>query len=117
MENSFSKMYETYLSEREGLEVIRSEKGFIAYQMDYTKRACLINDYFILDAYRRSGEGYRLADIVFTICKERGIEKVYCQSDIKAKGHRVAALSILNYGFDVFQTQGDLIFYSMELSK
>ena len=109
-------MIENYLKERENLQIVKSDKGFILFKL-FEDKTALISDYYTKPEFRKNGEGYKLADIVFSICKERGIERVFCQSDISANGHRVAALSILNYGFDIVRLEGNLIIYSMEVSK
>ncbi len=106
-------MYEQYIKERENLDVIKTDKGFICYRIDFPN--CLINDYFVLPEYRQSGHGYFLANQVFEICSQAGVKSVYCQTDDRATGVALATFTIENFGFDLIKKEGPLNFYKMEI--
>lgn len=112
--------YLNYLKEREGIEIIDHEYGFIFYKFLIDREGsinCYISDYFVNPEKRCKGYGYQLADSVFKLCREKGIKTVYCQSDISAKNHSIAALSILNYGFKIYRLDRNLIYYYMEVDS
>ncbi len=109
------EMYELYIKERENLDVIKTDKGFICYRMEFPD--CVINDYFVLPEYRQSGHGYFLANQVFQICKEAGIKTVYCFSDDRANGHDLSKFTIENFGFELNIKNGHISEYKMEVSE
>jgi GNAT superfamily N-acetyltransferase len=109
-----------YMKEREGLKSITNEHGFLLYKFLYEggiPKACLINDYYVIPEKRRNGLGFKLADQILEYCKARKIKRVFCQSDLRAHNHRGSMLSILNYGFDVYKTEGPIIHYFLEVDK
>lgn len=108
-------MYKQYIKEREGLDTIETDKGFICYRIEFP--TCFINDYFVMPKHRLEGHGYFLADQVFEICKGAGVQSVFCQSDERALNHEISRYTILRYGFEEFAKKGSLIFYKMDVEK
>lgn len=108
-------MYEQYIKERENLDVIRTDKGFIVYRMEFPN--CMINDYFVLKEFRKEGHGYFLANQVFQICKEAGIKTVQCQTDDRANGETLSKFTIENFGFELLRKVGPVSTYIMEVSE
>lgn len=90
-------MYFDYIKERENLDHIATESGFITFRIEGEN--CLISDYYVKPEFRRLHKGKFFADQVLELCKERGVKFVWCQSDESANGHEAARKSILKYGF------------------
>lgn len=107
--------YEQYIKERENLDVIKTDRGFICYRIEFPN--CVINDYFVAKEHRQNGHGYFLANQVFEICKGAGVKTVFCQSDERANGHSISKFTIENFGFELFKKDGPLSFYKMEVSE
>ena len=111
-------MYEKYIKERENLDSIRTDRGFIHYRIDKsTFPSCVINDYFVLEEFRRSGHGYFLANQVFQICKDAGVKTVLCYTDDAAEGVELSKFTIENFGFQLIEKEGRKSTYSMEVSE
>lgn len=108
-------MYEQYIKERENLDEIKTDRGFIHYKIENGN--AVINDYFVLPEFRKSGHGYFLANQVFELSKELGIKAVFCQSDERANGHELSRFTIENFGFELYHKEGPLNFYKMEVSE
>lgn len=108
-------LYAQYIKEREGKEVIEDRFGFIVYKIE--EDCAAIFEYFTLPKRRKKGRGFAMADEVFKICKKKGVEVVFCQSDERAKGWEIANLTILKYGFKEYMKKGPVHYYSMEVSK
>ena len=108
-------MYESYIKERENLDVIKTQKGFICYRIE--KDHVLINDYFVLPEFRKGGHGYFLANQVFELARELGIKEVFCESDERAKGHDLSKFTIENFGFELYHKIGPTNFYKMEVRE
>lgn len=108
-------LYEQYIKERENLDVIKTDRGFICYRIDFPN--CLINDYFVSREFRKEGHGYFLANQVFEICKQAGVKTVFCQTDDRASGIDLSKHTVENFGFELFKKEGPLGFYKMEVSE
>ena len=104
-------MYGKYVKEREGLDEIKTDKGFIHYKM--VGESCIISDYFVLPEFRREGHGDFLGNMVFEICKDAGIKTVYCQSDEDANRHDISRAAILAFGFKEIDKNENIHIYSM----
>lgn len=110
-----NSLYEQYIKERENLDVIKTDRGFVIYRMKFPN--CLINDIFIKKEFRQDGHASFLANQVFEICKGAGIKTVYCQTDERANGHEVSRVAIENFGFEFFKQDGTLSFFKLEVSE
>ncbi len=108
-------LYEQYIKERENLDVIKTDKGFITYRINFPN--CLINSYFVSKEFRQEGHGYFLANQVFEICKQAGVKTVFCQSDESANGHDLSKFTIENFGFELLEKEGAVSVYKMEVSE
>lgn len=108
-------LYEKYIKERENLDVINTDRGFIAYKFE--NENCLINDYYVLPEYRQQGHGYFLANQVFELCKELGIKKVFCQSDERANECALSTYTIEHFGFELYHKDGPINHFVMEVSE
>ena len=108
-------MYEQYIKERENLDTIKTDKGFICYRINFPH--CWINDCFVSKEYRQDGHATFLVNQIFEICKQAGVEDVLCQTDERAIGVQLSRLAILNFGFEEVKKDGPLIFYRMEVEK
>lgn len=102
-------MYKEYCKERENLETIETEKGFIIYRIDFP--ICIINDYYVKPEFRKNGHGEFLANQVFEICRQAGVKAVFCQSDEIANNHDISRKAIENFGFKLYTKQGSINHY------
>ena len=108
-------MYEKYIKERENLEMLKTDKGFICYRIDFP--SCVINDYCVLPEFRQEGHGYFLANQVFELCKQAGVKTVHCFSDDRAIGSALSEFTIYNFGFELLSKDGHVSEYKMEVSE
>ncbi len=108
-------MYEQYIKERENLEVIKTEKGFIVYRIDFP--SCMINDCFVVKGARNERHGTFLTNQVFEICKQAGVKTVYCNTDERANGYDLSVHSIESFGFEHCLRSGNINTYKMEVSE
>jgi N-acetylglutamate synthase-like GNAT family acetyltransferase len=109
-------MYEQYNKERENLDVIKTDKGFIFYRIDMNE-TCMINDCFVLKEYRNTKHGTFLTNQVFEICKQAGVKTVYCNTDDRANGVAVSRFSIEQFGFELYDSSGPISNYKLEVSE
>lgn len=110
------EMYRLYIKERENLDMIETEKGFIVYRIEKNLN-CLISDYFVKKEFRQDGHGIFLANQVFQICKDAGVKTVFCTTDDRAAGVEVSKIAIERFGFEIVSQSGPKITYKMEVSE
>lgn len=108
-------MYEQYIKERENLDVIKTDKGFIIYKMEFPN--CIINDCFVLPEYRQEKHATFLANQIFEICKSAGVKAVYCFTDDNANGVDLSKFAIERFGFEFDLKEGARSRYKLEVSE
>lgn len=108
-------LYEQYIKERENLDVIKTDRGFIIYKIEFPN--CVINDCFVAKEFRQDGHATFLANQVFEICKSAGVKTVYCQTDSRASKHELSRVAIESFGFEFIKQDKELSFYKMEVSE
>lgn len=108
-------MWFDYILEREGLDSIITDYGFICFRIE--GQAMWINDYYVKPEMRKSGKGKDLANMTMTMAKEAGCLAVFCQSDESANGHDVSRLAITNFGFKECGRKAKLIYYRLEVDE
>lgn len=102
-------MYTDYIKEREGLEVLETESGFIAYKIG--GKECYIKDIYVLPEKRQSRVASDMADLVTSRAKEQGCEFLtgsVCPSANQA--HR-SLLVLLGYGMKLLKAEKDMIYF------
>lgn len=109
--------YREYLFEREGIETIETDFGFVHYKSD--SDSMLISDMYIAKDRRGDKLSHKLADHVFLIAQERNCKNVFCQVDIRANGVEESMKTILSYGFKVYREpiQGHIILFVKEVKN
>lgn len=107
--------YKKYLLEREDLDVLECDSGFIAFKK--IPDGLFISEHYILPEKRKMGIGHMLANAVFGMALKGNIETVFCQCDESANGFDVAKINIENFGFEKYDQVGTVHHYKMEVSK
>lgn len=65
-------LYGQYLKEREGVDILETEYGFVTFKVFPAARSCFIADIFIKDEARGKGLGTSLMQQVQMIAKKSG---------------------------------------------
>ena len=97
-----------YKLEREENESSETNEGFICYSINGVD--CYIEDIFVSKDYRRYGATTKMADLVSEIAKKMGVN--YCLDAVvpKANGSHESMLSILSYGFKLYESRDNIVF-------
>lgn len=107
------KLYADYLKEREGMNLIVSEAGFISYCV--LDSQLFIGDLYVDQAARRSGEGKALIKEVEKIALESGCSFIFGIVRMTAlQANEVLKIFLLN-GAEVFKVEGQNIFVRREI--
>ena len=95
--------------------MIKTDRGFITYRIEFPN--CFIADYFVSKENRQDGHGYFLANQVFEICKQAGVENVFCQTDDRANGVELSKYTIEHFGFEFIMKEGPVATYKMGVKE
>jgi hypothetical protein len=104
-------MYQDYLKEREGIETLQIDCGFILYKMQ-PNGVLLISDIYIKPEFRGSRRCFALADAVINRAKSKGCKEVACQVDTAANGVAQSMAVILKYGFVPYGSENGLVYFT-----
>lgn len=107
-------MYKQYLKEREGLETLETEQGFVTYKLRSSD--CYIQDIYVLVDFRHSGVAAQMADKVTEIAKSVGYTIVTGSVDSNANGADISDKVLLAYGMKPYAKEGSVTYYCKELS-
>lgn len=108
-------MIADYIKERNPYkEVMKSDKGFCVYYINEPEDAVYIEDIFIIPEYRDGGEASLFLQSVINLYKGK-VKYVLGSVDITTKGKDKSMKYLLNKGFSLYATQGNIIFVRMEI--
>jgi hypothetical protein len=108
-------LFADYQKEREGIETIETEKGFISYKVEFPN--CEIIDCYTKRGLRESGIATFLANQVFEICKDAGVVSVFCRTDDQASGVDISKKAIERFGFKFFKKKENITLFKMEVAE
>lgn len=99
--------YCLYLYEREGKEIVESEKGFATYF--YLNDGCYIQDIYVKSEFRKEGVASQMADQIASIAKSKGYKTLYGTICPNANGSTESLKVLLAYGFSLDSCTTNLI--------
>lgn len=107
-------MQAMYAKERENMETIEKDYGFITYKI--LPEEYRIFDIYVLPEHRKSGLASQMADEVGSIAKQNGCKILTGSVDTRANGATCSVKVLLAYGFKVLRTEGTMIYFVKEIS-
>ena len=108
-------LYKKWLKEFHCLEVIETEHGFMTYAI--VKDKCVIYDMYVDPDHRGSRESAKMADMISSIAKENGANKLIGFVPINQPYPEVSLKCQLNYGFKILMIEKDKITLEKELDN
>jgi len=110
-------LYASYLKERTGKSIFESEKGFATYCFNLIgdAKVCYIEDIYVVDSERHTGEASRMADEIAALAKSQDC-KALVGSVCPTANHSTASLKVLlSYGFQLWKAEPNMIWFSKEI--
>lgn len=107
--------YALYIKEREGKEILESEKGFATYY--FLSDGCYLQDIFVKPEYRESKEATRMANNIAEIAKLKGFNKLYGTVCPTTNGSTESLKVLLAYGFKLDSSLNNLIVLVKDLGE
>lgn len=108
-----SSLYAQYVLEREGLETLENEKGFLTYKIenDYL----FISDIFVTESARKENIATKMADEIVEKAVKLGIKYMYSHVDTRAKNWKESVKFIKKYGCIPIKLENTLIYFQKEI--
>lgn len=103
-------LYAEYIKERENLEIIKHEKGFLTYRVEDDH--LFISDLYITPSARGTGVARELSDRAYEIAKK---DKVLCAVCTDANGWKESFRFIQHMGYKPLQQVHNMIYLIKEL--
>jgi ribosomal protein S18 acetylase RimI-like enzyme len=113
------ELFDQYLREREGKQVLKSEQGFATYGFNCVPGVdfphVYICDIYTRPEYRKTSVARDMADTISEQAKAKGVKIMLGSVDTNAKGAHESLLVLIAYGMKLFTTSDSTIFFSKEI--
>ena len=106
-------LYAKYLEDRTPRKIIESEFGFITYE--FTEDGIYIVDVYTVPEARRTGECFKLADMVLDIAKSHDLKFLYGSVCPAANNSTESLKVLLAYGFKLKSSFENFIYFYKEI--
>ncbi len=108
-------LYGMYIAEREGRDIVESDKGFAIYQI-LGEGKCYLQEVYVLPNYRRQGLSKYMTDEVVEIAKNKECHTLLVSVCTNDKNVTTNIKVWLNYGFKIDKLIGTLIFLKKDIT-
>ena len=102
-----------YIKEREGKEIVESEKGFATYY--YLNDGCYVQDIFVKNEFRKQNVAKEMLDEISNIAKSQGYNKLYGSVVPSTKGSTLSLKLSLEYGFQLDSSINNFIVLTKDI--
>lgn len=109
-------MFESYLLERENAVLIKHKYGFGIYK-DTNTSAGYLQDIWVHPEHRKFGYGKEILAKAIHLAKQSNKKQLLASTDVTANNASQSMLAILNCKFEVLKTDGNVIWYIMEIAN
>lgn len=105
--------YALYIKEREGVDIIEEDSGFITYKHIPKRNELMVCDCFVIEEHRNKGIAKEWFDKITIIARELGCTSLVATTDPATKNWYIAEQAMINYGFgfEVHLIESGLNFY------
>lgn len=108
-----SSLYAQYVLEREGLETLENEKGFLTYKIE--NGYLFISDIFVIESARKENIASKMADEIVEKAIKLGANAMYSHVDTNAKNWRESVKFIEKYGCKPVKIENNLVYFKKEI--
>lgn len=108
-------LYSEYLKEREGKEVISTQKYLVIYKHYPESRQLYIADFYVSPKFRKQKIGTHAMDMIVSIAKDRGCTHLACTTDMTTNNWEKADAGLLVYGFKQINQDETIRYYYKEI--
>lgn len=109
-------LWADYVKEREGLDVLEKDYGFVCYKF-FLPDECFVQAIYIRPQDRKNGIGTQLAKELEEMAREKGCKIMTCKIDHLEMNATLSLQAILSYGFKVIAADKQVIYLAKEMKK
>lgn len=109
-------LYELYMKERMGMDVIQGDHGFIVYAINKQANEAFVQELFIREEYRKQNLGSKLVDKVYEKAKEAGVKYLTATVIPSTNNAHVILLAALKYGCKILRSSENCIVLFKEVT-
>jgi ribosomal protein S18 acetylase RimI-like enzyme len=106
-------MYADYIREREGKEVLETDKGFAVYSFEGPY--CYIQDIYVKPDFRRSRAAWEMGETISSLAKAKGCKYLSGTVYAGTNGATESLVGQLAYGFKLHSAENGKILLYKEL--
>lgn len=107
-------LYASYIHEKTSKSVLETDKGFATFSFP-DKETCYIEDIYVVPAFRKSKECFKMADQIVCIAKERGCKKLLGSVQPSIKDSTISLQVLLAYGMRLESSTNNFILFFKEI--
>lgn len=109
--------YAKYIKELKNFDMIEDENGFAIYGImeEPPNKFCYIEDIYVIPEKRKEKIASSYADKIAQIAKQHGCNILLGSVVPSYKDSHYRMLVLLGYGFKLYSTQHDLIYFQKEI--
>ena len=108
-------LYGDYIKEREGRDIVESEKGFATYQI-FKDGQCYLQDLYVAPEHRESHVATEMANTVSQIAKEAGCTRLVGSVWMGDKNASKNMSIFLKYGMRLHSVKDQVVYLITDLS-
>lgn len=110
-----SSLYAQYIKEREGKEILETDKGFATFTV-LNNGECYIQDIYVLPDHRQTGAASEMAARITEIAKSRDCHTLVGSVCVSTNNPTTSLKVLLAYGFKLHSVQNNnMIFLTKDL--
>lgn len=107
-------MYEEYIKEVEGSEMVKDETGFAVYKFLDNGQVCYITEIYVLPPHRNLRNCQKLGDKVSEIAKERGAKSLFGSVGVGINNAERSIKMLIDYGMKLHSANEKIIYFMKE---
>lgn len=104
-----STLWANYLREREGIEIIENEYGFIFYKINLDEKSCLLVHFFVAQGLRDERIGTKLFTELENKVREKGCINILTQVSLNLPNASINVLIALKMGGTIIVANNNII--------
>lgn len=106
-------LYAQYILEREGKEIIETDKGFATYS--FNNGECYLQDIYVVPEFRKMGIMRQITEQVINKAKEKGCTYILGSVAVNAKNSSHSLRTLLNYDYKLYVVNSSMIFLKKDI--
>lgn len=105
--------YALYIAEREGFNIVESEKGFATYKI--IDKECYVRDIYVRPEFRDKNIAKEMLDKITYIAIEKNCTHLSGSVDTNDKNATINLLAAFAYGFKILKNNFSMILFCKEI--